>query len=236
VRTEIFNQVGAHDGEVSASERTGVIVVADCTAFAELLSLSIDQRSGMRVVGAGTDVRELVMSLDGPSPTVALIAGREPQESISFVIETWPDVHVVVVSDLADPMLLMDLACTGASAVLPNDASVKEILEAVQSARDGVVVLRPSLVAAMRSRMNAPKTEGNLGRLNITARESEVLRLLGEGMATAAIATSLGISIHTCRGHVKRLMMKLGLHSQLELGLYAMRSVAANSPKDHTGR
>jgi DNA-binding NarL/FixJ family response regulator len=236
VRTELRDQAIALDDETAERANVNVIVVADYTAFAELLGLSINQQSGMSVVGAGTDVQALATMLGDLPPAVAVIAGKDPQDSIEFVTERWPDVHVVVVSDLADPMRLMDLACAGASAVLPNDAGVQEIHEAVRLAREGVVVLRPSLVAAMRSRMNAPKTESNLGRLNITMRESEVLRLLGEGMTTAAIATSLGISVHTCRGHVKRLMMKLGLHSQLELGLFAMKSRAAKSPTGRTGR
>ena len=63
----------------------------------------------------------------------------------------------------------------------------------------------------------APHTE-------LTARELEVLRLLGEGRDLRAIAELLGVSLHTCRGHVKNVLVKLGAHSQLEAVVIASRS------------
>ena len=50
----------------------------------------------------------------------------------------------------------------------------------------------------------------------LTAREHEVLELMAAGLDPRAIARRLGISVHTCRGHVKALLGKLGAHSQLE--------------------
>ena len=58
--------------------------------------------------------------------------------------------------------------------------------------------------------------EGGSARADITPREQEVLTLLGEGLDAAAIAKRLGITINTCRGHVKNLLTKFGAHSQLE--------------------
>jgi DNA-binding NarL/FixJ family response regulator len=50
----------------------------------------------------------------------------------------------------------------------------------------------------------------------LTTRELEVLRLLGQGLSTAAIASRLNLSKATVRNHVDRLRSKLGAHSRIE--------------------
>jgi DNA-binding CsgD family transcriptional regulator len=57
----------------------------------------------------------------------------------------------------------------------------------------------------------------------LTPRELEVLRLLAEGQSPPAIAVRLVVSIYTVRGHVKKVLRKLGAHSQLEAVAIATR-------------
>jgi DNA-binding NarL/FixJ family response regulator len=57
----------------------------------------------------------------------------------------------------------------------------------------------------------------------LTPREREVLVLLGRGLDPTHIAAELGLSIHTARGHVKRILAKLGAHSQLEAVIIAVQ-------------
>ncbi|MHB1875701.1 MAG: response regulator [Streptosporangiaceae bacterium] len=57
----------------------------------------------------------------------------------------------------------------------------------------------------------------------LTGREREVLALMGEGMDPRAISESLVVSLHTARGYVKNILMKLGAHSQLEAVVLATR-------------
>jgi DNA-binding NarL/FixJ family response regulator len=57
----------------------------------------------------------------------------------------------------------------------------------------------------------------------LTDREREVLRGLSQGLDPQTIARRLGISVHTCRGHVKSILAKLEAHSQLEAVVKAIR-------------
>jgi DNA-binding NarL/FixJ family response regulator len=56
-----------------------------------------------------------------------------------------------------------------------------------------------------------------------TARELDVLELMGEGLDPHAIAKRLSISLNTCRGYEKSIMAKLGAHTQLEAVVRASR-------------
>jgi DNA-binding NarL/FixJ family response regulator len=57
----------------------------------------------------------------------------------------------------------------------------------------------------------------------MTARELEVLRVVGAGKANKEIAAELGISERTARTHVSNILSKLGLHSRTQAALWAVR-------------
>jgi DNA-binding NarL/FixJ family response regulator len=93
-----------------------------------------------------------------------------------------------------------------------------ESLGAVREA-DAAAALMRSLGARGRS---APRSIGSLSR-----RETEVLRLLGEGLSNRDIATRLFISPKTAEHHVGRIYAKVGLRSRAEAAAYAVRNLGA---------
>ena len=96
-----------------------------------------------------------------------------------------------------------------------------EQLGAAREANETASLLR-SLGASGRS---VPRQEGEL-----TAREREVLALLGEGMTNAEIAERLVISEKTAGHHVSRIFRKLGLRNRAEAAAYALRTASGANP------
>ena len=83
----------------------------------------------------------------------------------------------------------------------------------------------PSLSSAADTGLDAEARAGTQAdAAKLTAREQEVLGLMGEGLDPSAIAERLVLSVYTARGHVKNVMMKLGAHTQLEAVVLATRS------------
>jgi DNA-binding NarL/FixJ family response regulator len=76
----------------------------------------------------------------------------------------------------------------------------------------------------LRSR---PPTPGGLGRSNLTPRESEVLRLLAEGLTQHEIAAHLTISPKTVGTHIEHVLRKLGVHSRAQAVARALREDGA---------
>jgi DNA-binding CsgD family transcriptional regulator len=66
-------------------------------------------------------------------------------------------------------------------------------------------------------------TDAGPSAASLTARQREVLVLLGEGLSTAAIAARLGLSKETVRNHVRAVLQELGAHSRLEAVVEARR-------------
>jgi DNA-binding NarL/FixJ family response regulator len=101
----------------------------------------------------------------------------------------------------------LDLIRAGAHGVLPADASADQIGMALQAAATGLGIFSPHhLDSSSGVRISSP----------LTGRETEVLRMIAEGLANKEIAWRLGISEHTVKFHVSALLGKLGAGSRAE--------------------
>ncbi len=107
----------------------------------------------------------------------------------------------------------------GAAGFLSKDQSMEALVDGVRRVAAGEMVVAPALVPvlARRSTMTRPD------RRQLSRRELEILDQLAGGADTAAVAAELGISPHTVRNHVARLMVRLGCHSRLEAVSEAVR-------------
>jgi len=79
--------------------------------------------------------------------------------------------------------------------------------------REIVGVLGLALPREARQREPSPRP---LEDVQLTPRQAEVLRLLGEGLSTDAIASRLGVAVETARNHIRAVLRGLGVHSRLE--------------------
>jgi DNA-binding NarL/FixJ family response regulator len=106
----------------------------------------------------------------------------------------------------------------GARSVLVRGAGAAAVAAALVAAARGLAVLDAALAAEW---LRAP--EPRAGAEGLTAREREVLALLGEGLANKGIAARLGISEHTAKFHVNAILGKLGVESRAEAIVRAAR-------------
>ncbi|MDE3181638.1 MAG: response regulator transcription factor [Acidobacteriota bacterium] len=106
----------------------------------------------------------------------------------------------------------------GLHSILPRDAEASEIRAAIHAAAAGLIALRPEdaeeLIAPSARRSFAG--EGAPGMKTLTARETEVLRMLAEGLGNKEIAWKLKISEHTVKFHISSIFTKLDVSSRTE--------------------
>ena len=132
-------------------------------------------------------------------------------DAAAQIRQTSPSTQVVVLTGHADRTVLCRAAEAGACSLVPKDGSLPELMGAIRAAGPGAMVVHPRL---LRSLMTEPAETPDPPRLS--RREIDVLGMLSLGMGTRSISDHLGISLHTCRGYVKSLLVKLDAHSQLE--------------------
>ena len=209
--------------EMAPRERTRILVVDDHRTFAELAERAITAEFDLDCVGTATSVAEALAKAYALAPDVVLmdvqLSDGDGIEATAELTTAFAELRVVVLSAHVTPNVVQSAADAGASAVLPKDGSLRDLLHALRTASRGHMLVHPQAFAGMRG---VTPSRGSF-QPPLTPRELEVLQKLGHGAGVPSIARELGISLATCRGHVKSVLTKLGAHSQLEAVVIAMQ-------------
>jgi two-component system, NarL family, nitrate/nitrite response regulator NarL len=196
-------------------DRLRVLVVAASPALrAGLLSLLASDRQLDPIVAEGVELGD---AGSAPSAIVVDYTAGEPEEILSLA-EAFPGTALVMIG--ADPATDGPGLSGAPVAYLPSDVDAAALAAAVRAAATGLIVLDPTVAGATGIHTHA-RTGENAEPL--TARESEVLLLVAEGLPNKAIARELGISEHTAKFHVGSLLGKLGAASRTEAVTLATR-------------
>jgi DNA-binding NarL/FixJ family response regulator len=202
---------------------TRVLVVDDHVVFAELLGLALSGEDGFEFVGRADRVTVGIRMVESLRPDIVVMDVRlgdgDGIAATAQLTRQYPGLRVIVLTAFIDADLMRRAADAGACALLPKDGALSEMMHALRTARGGGFVVHPRLLKTLvsgdvRAQPLSP----------LTQREQDVLQMLAAGLEANVIARELGISLNTCRGYVKTLLLKLNAHSQLEAVVVAMRN------------
>jgi DNA-binding NarL/FixJ family response regulator len=211
-------------------DRIRVLVVDDHEVVRRGLWAFLESEPDLEVVGAaegGTQALDLLEELEsqGRRPDVVVMDLQmrpiDGIESTRRIRARYDDVEVVVLTSYADDELVRGALEAGASGYVLKDADADEVAAAVRAADRGDLQLDPAVARRLLSSLGAAWPEE--ATVELTARELDVLRLVGTGRANKEIAALLGISERTARTHVSNILGKLGVTSRTQAALWAVR-------------
>lgn len=215
---------------------TRVLVVEEGLGLTQQLLLACRRRPSMRVLGPLVDAGEALRAmLAAPIEVVVIDLDRADGVGLDIVRAiraAVPSVRVLVAAREAGPDVAGRVLEAGASGILPREGSAAVLVDALERAAAGELVIPDaelaSVVQLLRAGRAARSVEASWSSL--TQREREVLQLLAEGNRTCDVAVALGISTATVQSHVKNVLAKLGVHSKVEAVRIAWRSGAVAVP------
>ena len=129
-----------------------------------------------------------------------------------------PQVQIIILSGYADDARVIGALRTGAITYVEKDSQPEQLLEAVRGAVQGKAIFEPTLMQRILQAQTMKSSDV------LTERESEVLRLLAEGLTNAEIAVRLSVSEETVKTHVAGILRKLGLAHRTQAAIYALRN------------
>ena len=196
--------------------------------FCEGLRTLFANQPGFEIVGEANNGRMAVRLARELSPDLVVMDIGMPElngmDATRQIRSELPRTRVLAVSMHSDRQYVAGMLSAGASGYVVKDSAFAELAQAVRVVMNGGRYLSPEIVDVVVDdyvERLTPAPGSALARLS--EREREVLQLMAEGHATAAIAARLHVSRKTVETHRKHIMLKLELHSIAELTKFAVR-------------
>ena len=230
--------------EAPGGVTTRCLIADDQAMVREGFAAVLDSQPGLLVVGQAADGADAVRQARHLEPDVVLMDVRMPvmdglQATRQILGDTGPArprVLMLTTFDL-DEYVYAALRA-GASGFLLKDATAAELIHAVRVVAAGDALLAPSVTRRLiadfaRQPRPAPSFPSALTAL--TKRETEVLRLIAQGLSNAEISSTLVIAEQTTKTHVGRILAKLGLRDRAQAVVLAYETGLV-TPADQTER
>ena len=177
--------------------------------------------AGLEVVGTAGDGDKAVRVVLATRPDVLVcdlqMPGRSGVEVTAAVAAT---TKVLVLSASGEQQDVLDAVKAGASGYLVKSATAAELVDAVRRTAAGDAVFTPGLAGLVLGEYR--RTAADDAAPKLTARETEVLRLVAKGLTARQVAERLVLSHRTVENHVQNTLSKLQLHNRAQLVRYAV--------------
>jgi DNA-binding NarL/FixJ family response regulator len=201
---------------------TRVFIVSSISLYREGLSALLSRREGIEVVGAAASGSEASQLLHGAqqAPDIVLLdmSAADSLTTARRLSGDLTDSRVFAITVPNRESAVVACAEAGAVGFVTSEASLDDLVAALESLAHGELPCTPAIVAALFRRVatlaHERERSGPLARL--TSREQEILGLIDKGFSNKQIAEHLYIELPTVRNHVHSILGKLGVHRRAE--------------------
>ena len=202
----------------------GVLVVDDHPVVRHGVGLMLSAHSDIVLLGTAADGDEAVRLAAEKRPDVVLMdlsmPGRDGPSAIREILAADPAVGIIALTSFADSDRILAALDAGAVGYLLKDTEPESLVGAIQAVHRGESPLHPKAARVVLQSRTAPPMQAHL-----SSREREVLLLVEKGLTNAAIASRLGITERTVKGHLSSIFAALGVGDRTSAALWAQRNL-----------
>ena len=186
-----------------------ILTVDDHPLLREGIAFLVKSQQDMELVAEASDGEEAIEQFRRHRPDVTLMDLRMPNlngtEAISRIRNEFPDAKIIVLSTYAGDVHVLKAIKAGARGYIVKGHVHRELLDAIRSVHAGHKRIPPEIAAALAEHAADDQ---------LSAREIDVLRLIGEGNANKQIADKLSIAETTVKNHISNILSKLGANDR----------------------
>ncbi|PLK50263.1 response regulator transcription factor [Uliginosibacterium sp. TH139] len=202
-----------------------VLIAEDHALLVDALRMLLGTQADMHCVGVARDGEQALSMARTLQPDILLLDIGLPRLDGLSVVEglrhAGAKVKVLIVTARLDPQSIRAALGFGAAGYLPKDEDSDELLLAIRRVAEG-----RRYISAAIAQLFLPEAPVNTHGNKLTASESTVLQLVGEGLTSKEISRRLDISEATARKHRENIRRKLGIRNSAEMAAYAIRTQA----------
>lgn len=208
-----------------------IVIVDDQLLFRQGLVNMVQSQPDMTVVGQAGSLHEAIKTVLGVKPDLVLMDLLLPDgdglEAMKAILSHLPETRIIILTahDSEDMLVLSFL--NGAKGYLLKNTPISKLLVSLRAVYRGEIALSRAMTGRVLDEFTRVVTltnhfHGNVN--NLTARELEVLQLLGTGATNREIASTLFIAENTVKIYVHNIYEKLKLRNRREAMRFARRS------------
>ena len=196
-----------------------LIVVCDVRLYREGLYQVLRHRPNIGVLGTAPDGDEALRQVRELHPDLVLLDAGMPDslEIMESIAREPAPAKVVAIGVTEEPSAVLSCVEAGAAAYVPREASIDDLVGAIEAASRGEVMCSPRIAASLMERVANLAVDTRIRHassgitVELTDREREVLALIERGLSNKQIALQLGLRLATVKNHVHRILKKLGV-------------------------
>jgi DNA-binding NarL/FixJ family response regulator len=209
-----------HPERGAALRDAGILIVDDCTLGRENLA-AVFAANGIAEPSTAWDLPSLVAALEEAAPSIVLLSvvSRDSKILLRAALEMDPDLRVIALGvSEDDESEIVACAEAGVAAYHMRTDSLHDLLGLIHKVAAGESICSPRVSAILLRRLSmlAAQREPTTRELVLTARETQIVKMLEMGLSNGDIAAELCIAVHTVKNHVHSLLNKLGVSSRAE--------------------
>jgi DNA-binding NarL/FixJ family response regulator len=202
-----------------------VLLADDHAMVRQGIKALIEGEQGLQVICEANHGRDAVGLASAEKPDVAVLDMSMPimngLDAAAEIRRVSPKTRTIMLTFHEEDQYVTTALQAGIRGYVLKSQESPDLINAIRQVHNGQVYLSPGVSRAVVDAFLS-KTEFDCDHLS--ARERQVVQLIGEGKSTKEIAGILGISIKTVESHRGRLMGKLGIHEIASLVRYAIRN------------
>ncbi|MBT2638974.1 MULTISPECIES: response regulator transcription factor [unclassified Bacillus (in: firmicutes)] len=192
--------------------RKGIISYLETEPSIEIVG---EADSGKRAVSLVKETKPDVVLMD------LLMENGSGIDATREILSFYPECKIIIITSFYDDEQVFPAIEAGAFSYMLKTATASEVIKAIEKASRGETVIEPKVANKMMKRLRPQERKPHD---ELTERELDVLKCIGEGMTNQQISEELFIGVKTVKTHVSNILGKLGLSDRTQAAVYANRN------------
>lgn len=212
--------------------RTSILIADDHEVVRSGIRSYLEKISDFHVVGEASSGEEAVSMVGELIPDIVLLdlimPGMDGIETTRRVRQISPRTKVVVLTSYHEDVHIFPALKAGATSYILKDMKMDKLVDVLHRAVQGEVTLHPRVASRVLQNIRGENSGEQPLFTELTERETDVLKLIANGMTNSQIAEKLVISENTVKGHVSNILSKLHLADRTQAAVYAWQQGIVN--------
>jgi DNA-binding NarL/FixJ family response regulator len=205
-----------------------VLLVEDQTIVRQGLKVILEQDRNIKVMHEAENGRQAIEIMENHLIDFIMMDVRMPMmngiEATRKIKSRWPNTKILILTTFNDDEYALQALKDGANGFLLKTSEPAKLIEAVYSCMNGGLTIHDEVAAKVMPRLlHQNPIHSMIVEVDLSPREFEITKLVGEGLTNKEISEQLHLSVGTVKNHITQILQKTNLRDRTQLAIYAVK-------------